>query len=381
MKLLFAVQIAVIGLATTEVLAADAQPSAPVAPVRYAIVGLVHGHVHGFIPKALARSDVQLVGIVEPDPKLSAACAAHYHLDSKLFFRTIAELAAAARPQAVAIFTNTFDHKRVVEECAARGIHVMMEKPLAVSMEHARAIRAAVNKSGIRLIVNYETTWYPGNHAAYALVEQKSIGPLRKIVVHDGHRGPKEIGCQKEFVAWLTDPVLNGGGALTDFGCYGADLITWLMHNQRPTSVMAVTQQLKPDVYPRVEDEATIVLTYPKTQGIIQASWNWPVARKDMEIYGQTGQVLVPRGDLMRVQNAPGQRSRPEKEVVPPPLSGPQADTLSYFAAVVRGEISPSGLSSLETNMIVTEILDAARESAHTGRRIDLPAAGDKQGR
>jgi predicted dehydrogenase len=370
MKLLLAVHCAILGLATAEALSADAPP-----PVRFAIVGLVHGHVHGFLPKALDRSDMQLVGIVEADPKLTAACAARYHLDAKLFFPSIAELAVAAKPQAVAVFTNTFDHQRVVEECAARGIHVMMEKPLAVSMEHARAIQAAVDKSGIRLIVNYETTWYPGNQAAYALVaEQKTIGDLRKIVVHDGHRGPKEIGCQREFVAWLTDPVLNGGGALTDFGCYGADLITWLMHNQRPTSVWAATQQLKPDVYPRVEDEATIVLTYPKTQGIIQASWNWPIARKDMEIYGQTGQVLVPRGDLMRVQKLSG----PEKEVVPPPLPGPKADTLSYFAAVVRGEISPSGLSSLETNMIVTEILDAARESARTGRRVDLPVAGDK---
>jgi predicted dehydrogenase len=328
----------------------------------------VHGHVHGFLPKALARSDVKLVGIVEADPKLTAACAAHYHLDPKLFFRNIADLATTAKPQAVAIFTNTFDHKRVVEECAERGIHVMMEKPLAVSMDHARAIQSAVNKSGIRLIVNYETTWYPGNTAAYDLVEKKSIGGLRKIVVHDGHRGPKEIGCQHEFVAWLTDPVLNGGGALTDFGCYGADLITWLMHNQRPTSVTAVTQQFKPDVYPRVEDEATIVLTYPKTQGIIQASWNWPVARKDMEIYGQTGQVLVPRGDVIGVQKSSGT----EKETKPPALSGPQADTLSYFAAVVRGELSPSGLSSLETNMIVTEILDAARESARTGKRVEL---------
>jgi len=370
MKVLLAVQCALMGLATTEVFAADAQ-----APVRFAVVGLVHGHIHGFIPRALARSDVQLVGIVEEDPKLAAACATRYHLDAKLFFRSIAELAAAAKPQAVAVFSNTLDHKRVVQECASRGIHVMMEKPLAVSIEHARAIQAAVNKSGIRLIVNYETTWYPGNHAAYAMVEQKTIGAVRKIVVHDGHRGPREIGCQSEFLAWLTDPVLNGGGALTDFGCYGADLITWLMHNQRPISVLAVTQQLKPDVYPRVEDEATIVLTYPKTQGIIQASWNWPIARKDMEIYGQTGQVLVPHGDLLRVQKLSG----PEKEVVPPLLSGPQADTLSYFAAVVRGEVSPSGLSSLETNMIVTEILDAARESARTGRRIDLAVAGNQR--
>src|SRR5262249_23059122 len=216
---------------------------------------------------------------------------------------------------------------------------------------------------------NYETTWYPGNQAAYDLVHrQHALGELRKIVVHDGHRGPKEIGCSAAFLQWLTDPVLNGGGALTDFGCYGADLITWLMQGQRPTSVFAVTQQFKPDVYPKVEDEATIVLTYPKTQGIIQASWNWPFDRKDIEVYAQQGCVLVPRADLIRVRT-PGTQ---ETESSPPPLTGPMTDPLSYLAAVVRHNVQPSGLSSPEMNLIVTQILDAARQSARSGKRVLL---------
>ena len=180
----------------------------------------------------------------------------------------------------------------------------------------------------------------------------------------------KKLAARRSFSQWLTDPVLNGGGALTDFGCYGADLMTWLMQGQRPTSVFAVTQHIKPEVYPKVDDEATIVVTYPKAQGIIQASWNWPYNRKDMEIYGQTGYVLVPRNNVLRVLKD----DQPEREIIVPPLTGPEADPLSYLVAVVRGEIQPSGLSSLEVNMTVTEILDAARESAETGRRIVLPA-------
>ena len=280
---------------------------------------------------------------------------------------------AQTNVQAVALFTSTYDHLRAVEECAPLGIDVMMEKPLAVSLEQGRAMATAAQKGGIQLIVNYETTWYPGNQAAYALVhEQNAIGDLRKIVVHDGHWGPKEIGVAPEFLAWLTDPKLNGGGALMDFGCYGADLMTWLMQGQRPTSVFAVTQHLKPEIYPKVEDEATIVLTYPRTQGIIEASWNWPYNRKDMELYGQTGYVLVPRSDELRVLQ--GTAVEKETTVTPPPLTGSQADSLSYLAAVVRGEIKPSGLSSLGVNLTVMEILDAARKSAATGRRIDLPA-------
>jgi predicted dehydrogenase len=249
----------------------------------------------------------------------------------------------------------------------------MMEKPLAVNMREARAIQAAAEKGGIQIIVNYETTWYRASQAAYKLAEEEhAIGDLRKIVVHDGHRGPKEIGCSETFLKWLTDPTLNGGGALLDFGCYGADLITWLMAGQRPTSVFAVTQQIKPDVYPKVEDEATVVLTYPKAQGIIQASWNWAIERKDMEVYGATGYVLAPRSDLLRIRKVEGEES--ELELPAPPPSSPLQDQLSYLVSVVRGEIQPSGPSSLELNLIVTEILDAARDSARTGRRIDLPS-------
>jgi predicted dehydrogenase len=250
----------------------------------------------------------------------------------------------------------------------------MMEKPLAVSLADARAIAVAARNGGIQVIVNYETTWYPGNQNAYAIVhDQHAIGDVRKIVVHDGHRGPKEIGCSPAFLEWLTDPVLNGGGALTDFGCYGADLITWLMDGQPPTAVLAVTQHIKPEVYPKVEDEATILLTYPQAQGIIQASWNWPFDRKDMEVYGRTGYVLVPQRDLLRLQKAGAEES--ELKLLPPPVSGPFTDEVAYLAAVVRGEIKPEGLSSLKVNLIVTEILDAARQSARTGKRIDLPSS------
>jgi len=344
--------------------AADEKP-----PIAFAIYGLSHDHAAGFIPRARDRRDIVLAGIIEPRPDLVARYAQRYQLATNLFFPSLEELLRHTNIQAVATFTSTFEHRAVVEKCAARGLHVMMEKPLAVSMDHARAIAAAARKNQVQIIVNYETTWYPGNQAAGLLVrEQSALGPLRKVVVHDGHRGPKEIGCSTAFLDWLTDPVFNGGGALTDFGCYGADLITWLMDGQRPTSVFAVAQHFKPDVYPKVEDEATIVVTYPKTQGIIQASWNWPFDRKDIEIYGSTGYVFVPKSDLMRVRKASGA----ETEVVPAPLTGAEADPLSYLRAVALGEIKPSGLSSLEVNLVVTEILDAARESARTGKQVKL---------
>lgn len=351
-------------LAATAV-AQDAKP-----PVKLAIVGLSHDHAFGFFPQVLGRKDVELVGVVEADPELVEIYSKRFKLDAALFHPGLDELFAGKQVQAAAVFTSTFEHRAVVERCAAQRVDVMMEKPLAVNLEHARAIEAAAKRANIEVLVNYETTWYAANREAYQIVRGRGeIGEIRRIVVNDGHRGPKEIGCSKHFLAWLTDPVRNGGGALNDFGCYGADLATWLMDGQRPLSVLASTRRIKPDIYPHVEDDATILVTYPKAQAVFQASWNWPYNRKDMEIYGRDGYVLVPDAQSLTVR--PNERAR-EKKLKAPPLSGPEADPVSYLAAVVRREIKPSGLSSLPVNMTVVEILDAAHESARSGRRVDL---------
>ncbi|HWA86860.1 MAG TPA: Gfo/Idh/MocA family oxidoreductase [Opitutus sp.] len=345
--------------------------AAEAGPFRFGMVGLVHDHAGLFIGDTRHRRDVELAGIVEPNHELVARYEKAYGLKPALFFDTLAEMLDRTHVRAVAVCSSTFGHREIVEACAARGVDVMMEKPLAVNMAHARAIAAAARRSGIRVVVNYETSWYPTTQEARRLVgDERAIGELRKIVVRDGHEGPKEIGASKEFLAWLTDPVLDGGGALMDFGCYGADLITWLMGGQRPVAVTAVTQTIKPEVYPKVDDEATIVLSYPHAQGIIEASWNWPFGRKDMDVYGRTGYILAPNRSELRVRR----RDMAEAAAAAPVLTGARADPLTYFAAVARREIEPDGLSSLETNLIVTEILDAARESARTGRRVELAA-------
>ena len=338
------------------------------APLRVAIAGLVHGHAEGFFQNSAHRQDIQIVGIAEPDQQLASKYATQFALDRKLLFIDLDDMLQRTHPQAVLAYTNTYDHRRVVEICARRGIHVMMEKPLAVSMEDARAIESAAQQGKIHVLVNFETTWYRSNHAAFDLVHEKALGDIRKIVVHDGHFGPKEIGVGPEFLAWLTDPKLNGGGALFDFVCYGADLAKWLMDGQRPQTVTAITQQIKPEIYSRVDDEATIVLTYPKAQAILQASWNWPFDRKDMEVYGQTGYVITDHRDDVRVRR----KGEEEQHVAAKPIAPPYDDSLSYLRAVILDGIVPSGPSSLKTNVIVTEILDAARRSAVSGRTIRL---------
>lgn len=142
------------------------------------------------------------------------------------------------------------------------------------------------------------------------------------------------------------------------------------MKGQTPISVMAVTQQIKPDKYPEVDDEATLVLTYPKAQGIIQASWNWPYNRKDLEIYGTKGRILCPNSSSIDIKIGNGSSS--EAQVDPPAY--PNNDPFSLLASLVRGEtkLAQNDLTGLENNLIVVRILDAGIRSAKTGKKIFL---------
>jgi len=344
-------------------------------PLKIAIIGLSHSHVHGLLGRQ-DKGDIEIIAIVEPNRELAERFAKDYGFSMNMVYNTSKEMLKYKKPQAVTAFGSIYDHLEVVKTFAPLGIHVMVEKPLAVNLKHAKEMKALADKYKIHLITNYETTWYPTNQLAYKMVDSGDIGPLRKIVVHDGHQGPKEIGVNKEFLEWLTNPILNGGGALTDFGCYGADLVTWLMKGKIPASVVAVTQTIKPEIYPKIDDEATIILKYPKTQAIIQASWNWPMSRKDIEIYGKDGYIVCDnKFDLRYRMNEKDIEHQEKLDVRKDPYDNP----FSFFAALVKNEIKLHSydLSSLETNMIVVEILDAAKKSAQTGKVIDLKSASE----
>jgi predicted dehydrogenase len=348
---------------------AQAASTQEAKPLRLAIAGLVHSHVDGFLRGVRNRTDVQIVGVFEPDTAVQHKYAEKYSLGKLPFFTDLGAMLDAVKPEAVATFTSTYDHPVIVEACASRRIPVMMEKPLAVSMDHALAIRRAADAGGLPVIVNYETTWYRSHAAMWEVIkDQHAGGEIRKMVAMDGHQGPKEIGVPPEFFGWLTDPVKNGAGALFDFGCYGANLMTWMMDNQRPLAVTAMTQRFKPQIYPRVDDEATILVEYPRAQGIIQASWNWPFNRKDFEVYSERAYAVAVGGNTLRVR-LPGQQDEETRTKLadrPPD----ERDSISYLTAVARGKLKPAGLSSLDNNMIVTEILAAARESAQSGKTI-----------
>ena len=343
-------------------------------PIKIGVVGLTHTHVH-WIFNSNSSNEFDIVGIVEPNKVLAKRYSDQYQFPMDRVYDTLEELITAQQPQAVTAFGTIYDHLKIVEVCAPKGIHVMVEKPLAVSLEHAIKMKSLAKTHGIHLLTNYETTWYPTNHKALELINRDTIiGDLRKIVVRDGHKGPKKIGVDEEFLEWLTDPKLNGGGAITDFGCYGANLLTWITKGKRPNQVTAITLQQQPENNPNVDDEAIILLTYDTLVAVIHASWNWPIGRKDMEIYGLDGAIYADNRNHLRVRLATGYDTFTEEKLELNEMDSPYNDPFVYFAAIIKGDIEqkPYDLSSLDNNMIVMQILDAAIRSSKTNQTITL---------
>jgi predicted dehydrogenase len=336
------------------------------APLRLAVAGLSHGHL-AEVTRRVNRGDFVLVGAYEQDAQIRENNGLRRITDASLFYADLEEMLDKTTPEVVVAYGSIHDHLRVVEACAPRGIHVMVEKPLAVNMNHAAKMEELVRKHNIHLLTNYETTWYDTNQEACKLIREGAIGDITRVNVYDGHPGPFEIGCGKEFTDWLTDPVLNGGGAVTDFGCYGANLVTWLLEGEKPVSVYGVLNRQKPDKYPNVDDDATIVLKYPSATVQIMASWNWPMNRKDMHIYGSRGYIYQDTPVQMRVY-----ADKKENAVTPPKLNAPYNDSFYYLKAVIRNEIrmAPYDLSSLANNLMVVRILEAAIRSAQTGEAV-----------
>lgn len=336
--------------------------------LRVGVAGLNHDHIYNIL-NDYKKGRVNLVGIAEPNKHLWEKYGKQFNIPDSIFFTDLKTMIAKRKPGIVLGYNAVGNHVDVVEVCAPLHIPVMVEKPLAATLPQAKRIEQLANKYHIKVLTNYETTWYPSFQKVYDIVNEDSIGKIRKMVAHDGHQGPREIGCSEEFLAWLTDPVLNGAGALNDFGCYGADLMTWLMHGQRPIAISAVAKHYKPDVYPKVEDDATITVEYPTATGLIEGSWAWPFSIKDLEVFGETGYLHA------MDMNTLNMRMRENKKSTIPlqPLEAPNNDPVTYFNAILDGKVkADDDRSSLKYNVIVIEILDAAKRSIKEGKRVVL---------
>jgi predicted dehydrogenase len=334
-----------------------------------AIIGLVHSHVWGYLGKiANGETPAKLVAVAEPNAELVAeakktAGAVPYYPDYK-------KMLEEAKPAIVWAFVENNRHLEIVQACAPRHIHVIFEKPLASTFKEALAIESLAKKHGIRVMTNYQMVWWPANYAAKSQADAGAIGKvwrLRGVVGHGGPSGPGwEAARNKFFRQWLTDPIGNGAGSLMDFGCYNALWSLWYLG--QPETVFAQVNHLRPDLYPKVEDNADLLLHYKNGVGIFEGSWSLPRSFQDLEIFGSSGSLYMENGKLELRKGS----AKPES-VALTQLAPERASPVAFMVNAVRNNQEIEGLTGLPMNVGVVEIIEAAKRSVATGRAVKLP--------
>jgi len=334
---------------------------------KLAIVGLDHDHVWGLLKDLTEEPDAELVAIADGHPELVDRAKTQVTANVK-FYSDYLRMLDEMKPDGVIVTTENDRHLEILRECAKRHINYSTEKPMATTAADAREMERLANQAGIKVMVNYWNVWVAPTHEIYHRVKDNQVGPIQKIIVQYGHQGPKEIGVSKYFADWLYDPLKNGGGAIMDFGCYGAELAMWL--KGRPSRVSAVTQKLKVAQHNPVDDDATIILDYPDGQAIIEASWDWPYSMGQVEAFGPKGSLLATRNDLFfrsPTDNIAKVGLEGERVALDPPPRV-TSNPISYFVDCLRNNKPIEDPLSMKLNVQVMEILDAARESVRTGK-------------
>lgn len=343
--------------------------SLPAAGQEYkiAVVGLVHSHVWGHIGKMVSGKPARLVGVAETIPELVKE-AQKRGVSEDLIFTDYRKMLDQTKPDIVWAFVENNRHLEVAQECAARRIHVMFEKPLAATLKEAQAIQRLAQKTGIKVMTNYQMAWWPTQYAARQKAASGALGEIWRIRGIVGHGGLNPVGVNKYFADWLFDPVKNGGGALMDFGCYNALWALWYLG--RPETVFATALRLRPLEYPKVEDHATMILTYKNAQGVFEGSWDLPRSFQDLEVFGRKGSIYVTRDNVQM------QIGRESVTVELPGLPAERAEPIAYMVHCIRNNQPVEGLTALDINVEVVEIIEAFKQSIATGRAVRLRGPG-----
>ena len=345
-------------------------PAAEPAKYKIAVIGLVHSHVWGHLATMVAGKTATLVGVSEPNPELAAEAKKAGVADA-LFFPDYKKMLDEVKPDIVWAFVENNRHLEIAKECAPRHINLIFEKPTASTYAEAKQIQSLAQKYDIRVMTNYQMAWWPSNYVAKAAVDHADIGTVYRLHGVVGHGGPSSEGARnKFFFDWLTDPVKNGAGALMDFGCYNALWSIWYLG--MPQTVYASALHLRPERFPKVEDAATLVLSYPNAVGIFEGSWNLPRSFQDLEVFGRpdngkpTGSVYMTHGGVQL------QVGREKRELPIEPLPPDDSEPVAYMVSRIEAKKPIEGMTGMDINVKVIRIIDLAKESIKTGRPVKV---------
>ena len=335
--------------------------------LRVGVLGLVHDHVWDILDQFKEVEDAEVTCASDVNEPLLVKAAG----SGMKSYRSHEDLLSEEDIDAVIVYTENSRHAEITEMAAEKGLHIMVEKPMAANLQQAERMLKAEKKYGIKLMVNYPTAWHPTFREAYKLAREGSMGRIYQVRYRAAHEGPKEIGCSPYFCEWLYSKELNGAGAFMDYCCYGANMCRWILGV--PEKAVALGGTYVRD-YLTVEDNAVLLMGYKKAMGIAEASWSQIgegiPPKYTLVINGSDG--VIAAGKELRIYRA----KKGWETVEPTPLekelkSGPQ-----HFVTCIREDKPFDNVVSPAHNRDAQAILQAGLVSMQEDRVIYLSELG-----
>jgi len=269
------------------------------------------------------------------------------------------EMLANETLDALLVTSNNRESSEIAVAALEKGIPCLVEKAMAADAADADRMLQAQKVGKTSLMINWPLAWNPWLYELKRQLEAGAIGHPFHMRFRNGHGGPKEIGCDEYFVGWLYDENLNGGGAIADFGSYGAVMSRYLFG--MPDSVYCVRGNYTKD-YDVVDDHSLIVLKYPKMSISLEGTWATLAFDNSANpvVHGKIGTLAVYDGQLTK--HMPGLHAVSVETPVLP-VSNPAA----YFLECIENGTAPEGIRNPEIAADACRILDAAIKSAKSG--------------
>lgn len=154
-------------------------------------VGFEHMRVRGQLENAMAHPSVDLVGVYY-EPGTETECRSI--LDGLGIqvpeYCSMSQLIDGQQPDVAFVCSGTDRHPELVEILAHAGVHTIVEKPMATTVDAAYRMKRAAEASNTVLVVNWPLTWYPVHRTAQRLISEGLIGAVQQLHYYDGNRGP-----------------------------------------------------------------------------------------------------------------------------------------------------------------------------------------------
>jgi len=331
---------------------------------RLGVASMVHDHVWGELSHWAKQPNVEIVAAGDINQDLRDRVARDFGV--KNLYNSWQEMIASEELDIVQAASENSVCADIVEACAAKGIHVISEKPMAATLAQADRMLKAATDAGILLMINWPTAWSPAIQEWERLLASGAIGEITYLKYRSAHNGPKEIGCDPHFVEWLYDAEKNGAGAFMDYCCYSADMNARFLGV--PSSVMGMRGTFVKD-YPIPDDNAIVIMKYPHAFGVAEASWTQTVGYAESAnpvAYGTGGSLAVSAGKVVI------QRPGSSDTIEPKQPEAPHRNAAEYFLHCLETGQPIEGFCSAEVSRNAQEILEAGLRSADTGQTITL---------